>query len=201
MKIDCQNIYKTCRYDAGMNQETAAERLFISTRSLSDYETGRTIPGDDIVCRMIETYNAPELAYLYLTTSNEVGKRFLPRICMDELPKAVLRLQMKSKHMKDNEGDLISIACDGEIDSTEHVQWLNTKKELHELVGAALAVLFTKKKTALSGQIIILKIIITQKGNTRNGKTGLQRCNPRNNSCRRVLVGAHCHDSRIWIGG
>ena len=146
MKKRCKNIYKTSRDIAGMNQEVAAEHLYISSRSLSDYETGRTIPGDDIVCRMIETYNAPELAYLHLKQNTEVGRRYLPDICLDELPRAVLRLQKESRDMRMIEGDLISIACDGEVDCTEQSMWGKTKTELQELVGAALAVLFTRKE-------------------------------------------------------
>jgi transcriptional regulator with XRE-family HTH domain len=146
MKKARKNIYKTSREDAGLSQEGAVEHLYISTRSLSDYEAGRTIPGDDIVCRMIETYNAPELAYLHLKTNTEVGRRYLPEICLDELPRAVLRLQKESRDMQAREVDLISIACDGEIDSTEQSIWEKTKRELQELAGAALAVLYTRKE-------------------------------------------------------
>ena len=146
MKKDCKNIYKACREAAEMSQESAVEHLYTSTRSLSDYETGRTIPGDDIVCRMIESYNAPELAYLHLQQNTEVGRRYLPAICLENLPKAVLRLQKESRDMRIVEGDLISIACDGEVDSTEQSTWARARTELQELVGAALSVLFTRKE-------------------------------------------------------
>ena len=146
MKKECKTIYKTSRENAQLSQEAAVEHLYISTRSLSDYETGRTIPGDDIVCRMIETYNAHELAYLHLQQNTEVGRRYLPGICLDDLPRAVLRLQKESRHMQAKEGDLIAIACDGEVDSTEQSMWEIAKKELQELAGAALAVLYTRNE-------------------------------------------------------
>lgn len=146
MKTSCRNIYKTCRENADMSQEKAVEHLFVSTRSLSDYETGHTIPGDDTVCRMIEVYNAPELAYLHLKQNTEVGKRYLPAICLDELPRAVLRLQKESRDMEAIESDLISIACDGVVDNSEQSIWGRAKSELQELAGAALAVLFTRKE-------------------------------------------------------
>ncbi|NLW90037.1 MAG: helix-turn-helix domain-containing protein [Syntrophomonadaceae bacterium] len=146
MKSECQNIYKLCRLPAWLNQDVAAERLEISPRSLSDYETGKTIPGDDVVCRMIELYGAPELAYLHLKENTEVGRRYLPAICLDELPRAVLRLQKESRDMQAIEGDLISIACDGVVDNNEQSLWGKARTELQELAGAALAVLFTRKE-------------------------------------------------------
>lgn len=146
MKSNVSNIYKKCRDNAEMNQETAVEHLFISTRSLSDYETGKTIPGDEVVCLMIELYGAPELAYLHLKENTEVGRRYLPDICLDELPRAVLRLQKESRDMQAIEGDLISIACDGVLDNSEQSLWGKAKAELQDLAGAALAVLFTRKE-------------------------------------------------------
>lgn len=147
MKTECKNIYKISRLDASYTQESAAEKLSVSVRSLVDYESGRTIPGDDIVCNMVDIYKAPELAYLHLKENTEVGKRYLPDLHLDELPRAVLRLQKESRDMQAREGDLISIACDGEIDSAEQSTWERTKSELQELVGAAMAVLYTRKES------------------------------------------------------
>ena len=86
------------------------------------------------------------MAYLHLKENTEVGRRYLPAICLDELPKAVLRLQQESRHVQSIEGDLISIACDGIVDTNEQSAWGKAKSELQELAGAALAVLFTRKE-------------------------------------------------------
>jgi len=149
MPTEVKNIYKTCRRNAGMSQETALNYLFVSGRSLSYYETGRTIPGEDVVCRMVEVYGAPELAYLHLKQNTEVGRRYLPELCLNDLPRAVLRLQKEAGDMQSVEKDLVSIACDGEIDSAEIPLWERAKEELQDLVGAALAVLYTERKDPL----------------------------------------------------
>jgi transcriptional regulator with XRE-family HTH domain len=146
MRTSCGNIYKTCRVIADLTQEKAAEQIAISVRSLADYESGKTIPGDDVVCRMVELYQAPELAYLHLKHSTEVGRRYLPDLCLDELPRAVLRLQKESRELRMVEPDLIEIACDGVVDRRELPAWEKAIVELHDLAGAALAVIFTRKE-------------------------------------------------------
>lgn len=150
MKNGCMNIYKKCRENVDLTQEEAIRKIHISIRSLSDYETGKTIPNDDVVCKMVEVYRAPELAYLHLKLNTEVGRRYLPDLHLDELPKAVLRLQKESRDMWAIESELISIACDGVVDKQEIPMWERAKVELHDLAGAALAVLFhqKRKKTA-----------------------------------------------------
>lgn len=146
MRTDCNNIYKKCRENAGLSQVEAGCAIHISVRSLSDYETGKTIPPDDVVCKMVEVYKAPELAYLHLKLNTEVGRRYLPDLHLDELPKAVLRLQKESRELKEIEADLIAVACDGIVDKHEIPVWERAKAELHDLAAAALAVLFHKKR-------------------------------------------------------
>lgn len=146
MKAECKGIYKWYREDAGLTQDNAAEKLHVSVRSLSDYEGGKTIPGDDVVCAMVELYHAPDLAYLHLKTNTEVGKRYLPGLHLDELPRAVLRLQKESRDMREIEPELVAIACDGVVDRQELPMWERAKIEVQDLAGAALAVLFARKE-------------------------------------------------------
>ncbi|MFS8542113.1 MAG: helix-turn-helix transcriptional regulator, partial [Tissierellales bacterium] len=69
MKKRCRNIYRIARKSAGYTQEEAAELLHVSPRSLSDYEQGKTIPPDDVVCKMVEIYGARWLGYEHLRQS------------------------------------------------------------------------------------------------------------------------------------
>lgn len=88
MKGACGNIYKTARRAAGLTQEQAAEQLYISVRSIAEYESGRTIPPDDVVCRMVDLYGDRSLAYLHLKQSTEVGRRYLPDLHILDLPRS-----------------------------------------------------------------------------------------------------------------
>lgn len=117
------NIYRFARVSADMSQEVAAELLHTSSRSLSDYEAGRTIPPDDIVCAMVDIYSSRWLAYEHLRTSSRVGQMFLPEIDFSDLPKAVLRFQKEVGDIQLISRDMIEIACDGEVDQGEADKW------------------------------------------------------------------------------
>lgn len=148
MRTTCTNIYQIARNNAGMTQEQAAEMLHVSVRSLADYEGGRTIPGDDIVCGMIETYKTEWLGYEHLKQSTEVGKYFLPDIDFTDLAKSVLRLQKEVADVIQVNSDMVEVACDGIVDKHEREKWQIITKEINEMAGAALAVVFSPKEKA-----------------------------------------------------
>jgi len=143
---ECASIYRAARISADITQEVAAELLHISSRSLSDYESGRTIPPDDIVCAMVETYSAQWLAYEHLRTSSEVGRMFLPEIEFSDLPKAVLMFQKEVGDIQLINRDMVEIACDGTVDHTEAERWHQVGREVTETIGAAFSVLFSHHK-------------------------------------------------------
>lgn len=144
MKGYCENIYKNARRAAGLTQEQAAEQLYVSTRSLAEYEAGRTIPPCDVVCRMVEVYKAKHLAYLHLKQSTEVGRRFLPDLHILDLPRSVLKLQKEVKDVTDINHHMVDVACDGTVDERERGEWRDIEKELLEMIGAGLSVVFAR---------------------------------------------------------
>lgn len=144
MKQHCENIYKSARRDAGMTQEQAAEQLYISVRSLAEYEAGRTTPPDDVACRMIDVYGNRSLAYMHLKQSTEVGRRFLPDLHIMDLPRSVLKLQKEVKDVTDIHHHMVDVACDGMVEEHEHETWQSIEKELMEMVGAGLSVVFAR---------------------------------------------------------
>lgn len=144
MKENFTNIYKSARRDAGITQEQAAEQLYVSTRSLAEYEAGRTIPPCDVVCRMVEVYGAKHLAYLHLKQSTEVGCRFLPELHILDLPRSVLRLQKEVADVNGIHREMVDVVCDGMVEEHEHGIWQSIEKELMEMVGAGLEVIFAR---------------------------------------------------------
>ncbi|UZQ85076.1 helix-turn-helix transcriptional regulator [Thermoclostridium stercorarium] len=144
MKRTCENIYKNARQSAGLTQEQAAALLNVSPRTLSEYESGRIIPADDIVCKMVVVYKAKHLAYLHLKQSTEVGRRFLPELHILDLPRSVLKLQKEVKDVTDIHSEIVDVACDGEIEEHERETWGYIEKEILEMVGAGLSVIFAK---------------------------------------------------------
>ena len=76
MKTPCVNYYAKCRKHAELSQETASELLNVSTRSLSDYENDYSTTPEDILARMSEVYNAPELPTVHMKQRSPLGVYF-----------------------------------------------------------------------------------------------------------------------------
>jgi len=65
MKTD--NIYHRARMQAAQrnplhaSRERTANEIYVSCEALADYENGRTVPPCDVVQKMVEAYNDPDL--------------------------------------------------------------------------------------------------------------------------------------------
>lgn len=148
-----ENIYKNARKTTIFTQEKAAEFIGVSKDSLSAYERGITPTPDDIVCKMIDLYKSEWLAYEHLRKSTEVGRRYLPKIHYSDIAKSVLKFQKEVNDLENISNDMITIACDGVIEKHERNKWLEVTKEIEEVAGAALSLIFTKEKTSLDGSL------------------------------------------------
>lgn len=146
MRERCRSIYQLARKNAGFTQEEAAELLHISVRTLADYESGKTIPNFDVVDSMVDIYNAKWLGYEHLRQSSELGKQMLPPINIDDLAKSVLILQKETADVERIKNEIIQIACDGLIEEHEKQSWEEVVKEVLEMAGAALSLVFINKK-------------------------------------------------------
>lgn len=80
MKDNYKNYYKISREHAGLTQETAAEYLNISPRSLSAYENWETTPPNDVVSKMVKLYKTKLLGWWHLRNTSELAKECLPDI-------------------------------------------------------------------------------------------------------------------------
>ncbi|SMC64190.1 helix-turn-helix domain-containing protein [Sporomusa malonica] len=150
MQREGKTIYQSARFNTDLTGERAAELLHISVESLRAYERSATIPPSEAVLRMIEVYNTPWLAYQHLKTNDPVGREYLPDIELRDLPSSVLVLQKEMADTHSVSQDMIAVACDGRVDKREEKSWFAVRKELTELIGGALSVLFApiKEKTA-----------------------------------------------------
>lgn len=144
MKRTCITPYQIARDTTYFTREYAAEKLEVSVRSLADYELGKTVPGDDIVCKMIELYGTEWLGYEHLK-STEIGQRYLPDVDYTDLAKSVLRLQKEIGDVQNINMDMISIACDGVVDNTERDRWGRITKEVFEVAAAAMSIMFSNQ--------------------------------------------------------
>lgn len=139
-----RNIYQLARHYAELTQLEASELLNVSVRALGNYEAGNTIPHGDIVDDMVRVYGTEWLGYEHLRKSTKLGKRILPKIDVSDVAKSVLVLQKESNDVEDIKNCMVKIACDGIIDEHEKTRWNEVTKEVLEMAGAALSVVFSK---------------------------------------------------------
>lgn len=144
MDKEYRNIYQIARESAGLTQEKASELMDISVDSLRAYESGRRIPPDHVVIKMIEIYNTQYLAYQHLKTSAEVGQRYLPNIEITELPTAILKIQTEIKDFINCEDSLIKIGSDGKVSDDEACDFKKICKELDDVFEAIMTFKFSK---------------------------------------------------------
>ncbi|MFL0198417.1 helix-turn-helix domain-containing protein [Clostridium sp. WILCCON 0269] len=146
MVQEYRNIYQIARESAGLTQEKSSELLDISVDSLRAYESGKRIPPDKVVIKMIEIYNTQYLAYQHLKTSAEVGQKYLPEIEITDLSTAILNLQAQVGDYIACEKLLVRIASDGKISEDEKRDFERIAKELNDVVEAIYAFKFSKQK-------------------------------------------------------
>lgn len=133
-------IYRTCREQAGLTQEQAAEGLNCSVRQLARYEAGEAPVPDDIAYQMVVLYDSQLLAVQHLRLVSHVAAEILPPVTALDLPRAAIRIinlvgKFAERH---RERALLDIAEDGVISPEERPLFDEIMEELQELVRAIM---------------------------------------------------------------
>lgn len=102
------------------SREGAAEYLHISMDSLADYELGlcKVVPCD-VVVRMADVYNAPELLNDYCIHECPIGKITGQDLELKPVERLALQLIRNTNNMDDMRDMLADITADGTIDADE----------------------------------------------------------------------------------
>ena len=146
MQEQSRNIYKNARQVAGYTQERWAEAVGCSVESIRNYETGKTLPDDEMVTTMAEISGLTPLGYWHLLEKSRVAAEILPEVDSVPLPQAVIQLLCRirdfaNKHRSDT---LMDIAADGVIDDQERVEYNEIVAELEGIVQAALTLKYAE---------------------------------------------------------
>ncbi|MBS7225294.1 MAG: helix-turn-helix transcriptional regulator [Clostridiaceae bacterium] len=134
-KREIQNVYQTARIDAGLTQESAAEQICMSPRSVQKYESGEQTPPPDIVARMADAYAAPWLHNWYCVKQCPLGcGRNLPTQAM-ELQEAALLLGAvdNPQQLSQDARRLFQISLDRVIDDSEIDDYIAITQRLGQL--------------------------------------------------------------------
>ena len=144
MCIQTATIYKESRNQAGLTREVASERLHVSVESLGAYERAETRTPCEIVVKMAELYDDSALAYRHMTQYCPVGKTYLPPVEEGDEPMTVLRLMKETDDVADRKREMMDAVVLGVSRSA------GVLKEVREMVGAGLGLLFSSKKRTVS---------------------------------------------------
>ena len=133
-------IYRTCREQAGLTQEQAAEGLNCSVRQMARYEAGEVPVPDDIAYQMVVLYDSQLLAVQHLRLVSQVAAEILPPVTVLDLPRAAIRIinLVRKFAERHRERELLDIAEDGVISPEERPLFDQIMAELQELVRAIM---------------------------------------------------------------
>lgn len=140
MHPEYPNLYQRARKATRLSQEEAAERLGLSAESLKQYESGRRVPPDGVVAKMVEVYDLPWLALEHSRATDQLG--VLPEVETKPLPQATITLTNRLRDAADCINGLLRIAEDGVIDESERSEFDVIVQELRETIAAAYQVIY-----------------------------------------------------------
>lgn len=126
-------MFKTARSTAGISRECAAHQLYIGTRTLADYESGRTITPPDVALRMADVYKEPALPADYCAKVCPIGQVLAHSLDKPAFAVTVLRILKELADVERLQDKLIKIAADGELRHHEVDDFEDILKEAVEL--------------------------------------------------------------------
>lgn len=115
------------------SKEGAAELLGVSTSTLSDYELGLTkIVPPDMVVKMADLYNAPELRNFYCREMCPLGFD-VPVLELEDLDRITVKAMASLRKTAEMKGILLNITEDGVISEEEKPELKKILKMLDEV--------------------------------------------------------------------
>ena len=118
------NMYYRARMQAAQREplhasrERTASEIFVSCEALADYETGRTVPPCDVVQKMVEAYNDPDLKAAHIRACCPLLPDYGGEGC-SELARAALGWAIAFQSAQDIALQFATVARDGRIPSMQ----------------------------------------------------------------------------------
>ena len=150
MQTKFGKLCATARDVAGYTQESASPVLNVSPRSISAYECGKTPIPEDIILKMMDTYNARWLGYMYLKMTNKVGNLILPNIEQRALSASILDLRVEMEQVNEIQMELAKVGRDDKITTDEMPIFNLCLEKLIAVCGAIFAITYTPLVTEKS---------------------------------------------------
>lgn len=135
------------RHRARLTLNQTSELLDIAPRTLSYYEAGRNVP-DEIVAKMVQVYDAPEIGYMYLTQETATGRLiFTAQINTKGIASRALELNVALREVNKQREVLEDICYDDIISDAEKKTFGECIRKLTKLAAACIGIkLFRQNK-------------------------------------------------------
>lgn len=143
----CKARIDAAKYnDSLFSKEKAAEFLGISVSTLSDYELGvtKTVP-PDMVLKMADLYNAPELENYYCTNMCPLGGD-MPKVDIVTLDRITVSVISSFRKVDETRELLLDIAENGIMNEAEKADLQKVLSNLEELEQIACSLKLWVKK-------------------------------------------------------
>lgn len=146
-------MLRECRKAVFPDILDAAEALGVAERTLRGYEAQDYAPAD-VIERMAELYNAPELRFWYLS-KHPVGQKIMPQVQAKSITAAALGINNSALNLSKDFLELAVIADDDKISEDEVQPTLQIRERLHQawqrIAEAILSIdkQITEKQTSL----------------------------------------------------
>ncbi len=116
-----------------MSREQAAFKLHIGSRTLTSYETGQTMVPPEVVLKMAEVYERPDLPANYCAMMCPIGQKIAYHFEKNNIATIALGLLKELEDVVNVRTRMVSIAADGRLAKNEIEDFRQILRELCEL--------------------------------------------------------------------
>lgn len=155
--LKANNIYTQCRLSAAeyddrlATRERASEELGCSVSMLAEYELGIRTPQPNMIIRMMDRYNAPELVCHYCANECLLGKNRITLPEFSDLDRITIKLVSALKESGDISDVILDVAADGKITANESRKIEMVCRAMENISKAASALqLYVAKQAAMT---------------------------------------------------
>ncbi len=145
--VFCKARLEAAKYNDKLRSRSgAAEALgYASESTISDWELGLSIPAPEVVLKMSDLYNAPELENYYCTNMCPLGCN-MPKVDLEALDRISLRALSTFRKVEETREILLDITADGVIAEDEKADLQKVLCNLEELEQIAQSMKLWVKK-------------------------------------------------------
>lgn len=126
--------YQQSRENLAYSREKASELLgWIPPERIERIENEKSLPHPDEILAMSEIYQDPKLCNFYCANQCPIGQKYVPEICVKNLPQIVLEMLASLNMIRKKQERLIEITADGQISDDEIKDFVQIQEDLEKI--------------------------------------------------------------------